>query len=111
MSIRERLTPSLLGIAIASSLALWAEPGRAEENIARDEGNNPMHVLELEPHALLAPVFNNGLPGFGLRATFTLVPTGFIGGVNDSVGIGVGGDWTRDTTWVPVVMQWNLWLS
>jgi hypothetical protein len=102
---------SLSGITLVSFVALWAPALRAEENIARDEGNHPMHLLELEPHGLLAPVFDNGLPGFGVRATFTLIPTGFIGGVNDSVGLGFGGDWTRDTTWVPVVMQWNFWLS
>jgi hypothetical protein len=51
------------------------------------------------------------LPGAGLRATVTLARDGFIDGVNDSVGLGFGADWTRDTTWVPVVMQWNFWLS
>src|SRR5450432_1242298 len=24
---------------------------------------------------------------------------------------GFGADWTRDNTWVPIVMQWNFWLS
>jgi hypothetical protein len=111
MPVNQRCLLSLCGITGALSLALWTPSAHAEENIARDEGNHPMHVLELEPHALIAPVFDNGLPGVGLRATVTLAPYGFIGGVNDSVGIGFGGDWTRDVTWVPVVMQWNFWLS
>ncbi|HWA75903.1 MAG TPA: hypothetical protein VG937_26380 [Polyangiaceae bacterium] len=59
---------------------------------------------------LLAP-FYEGLPGAGIRATFTLSNNGFIDSINDSVGLGIGGDWTRDTTWVPVVLQWNFWLS
>jgi hypothetical protein len=90
---------------------LYTEPAFAEENIVRDEGRHPQHALELEPHALIAPFYDAGLPGVGFRATFTLADNGFIDGLNDSVGLGFGGDWTRDTTWVPVVMQWNFWLS
>jgi hypothetical protein len=102
---------SFTGLCVAASVALWTPTARAEENIARDEGNHPMHALELEPHALLAPFYDHGLPGFGVRLTATLATHGFIDGVNDSVGLGFGADWTRDTTWVPVVMQWNFWLS
>ncbi len=101
-----------LASTFAVSLATFAASvAQAEENTARDEWNHPDHALELEPHALLAPFYDHGLPGFGLRATVTLARTGFIDGVNDSVGLGFGGDWTRDTTWVPLVMQWNFWVS
>lgn len=106
---RSRLFFSTLGLLCGSWL--YTEPVLAEENIARDEGRHPLHAVELEPHALIAPFYDNGLPGVGFRATFTLADNGFIDGLNDSVGLGVGGDWTRDTTWVPVVLQWNFWLS
>ena len=36
---------------------------------------------------------------------------GFIDRINDSVGLGFGVDYTRDNTWLPLVMQWNFWLS
>lgn len=97
-------------LSLLATLALPAV-AHAEENIARDEWNHPDHAFELEPHALLAPFYNHGLPGFGLRGTVTLARNGFIDRVNDSVGLGFGADWTHDTTWVPVVMQWNFWLS
>jgi hypothetical protein len=86
-------------------------PALAEQNTARAEGQHPHHSAELEPHVLLAPFHDRRLPGVGFRATFTLAQEGFIDGLNDSVGLGLGADWTRDTTWVPVVMQWNFWLS
>jgi hypothetical protein len=101
------LASSLLIIGLLSlhSVAL------AEENTARDDWNHPDHAFELEPHALLAPFYDHGLPGVGVRGTLTLARDGFIDGVNDSVGLGFGADWTRDTTWVPIVMQWNFWVS
>jgi hypothetical protein len=90
---------------------LGAKSALAEENIARDDWNHPGHAFELEPHALLAPLYDHGLPGVGVRGTVTLAREGFIDGVNDSVGLGFGADWTRDATYVPIVMQWNFWLS
>jgi len=98
-------------LALLATLTLHPAEAHAEENIARDDWNHPNHAFELEPHALLAPFYKKGLPGFGLRGTVTLARDGFINGVNDSVGLGFGADWTNDTTWVPVVMQWNFWLS
>ncbi len=102
---------ALLGFGCTALLALTASTARAETNIARYPDLHPHHVLELEPHALLAPFYDHGLPGAGVRATVTLAHHGFIDGLNDSVGLGFGADWTRDTTWVPVVLQWNFWLS
>lgn len=98
-------------LALVAAAGLHTSHAHAEENTARDEGRHPHHFLELEPHVLLAPFYDRGLPGVGLRATFTLAQEGFIDGLNDSVGLGFGADWTHDTTWVPLVMQWNFWLS
>lgn len=54
--------------------------------------------------------------GPGFRGTFELLHTGFVKSINDSIGLGVGGDvfgLGNGTTvvWVPVVMQWNFWFS
>jgi hypothetical protein len=75
--------------------------------------------------------------GLGARATIPIVNEGFIPKLNDTVGIGFGLDWVHwdggyrgcvryndnnrgcdafetkgaDYLWIPVVMQWNFWLS
>jgi len=67
-------------------------------------------VFEAEPHILVAP-FHDFDPGVGFRGTFNIVDNGFISSINNSVGIGVGVDWTEKRLWIPVVMQWNFWLS
>lgn len=108
--MKRRFLP-FLAAAVAARLLGEAAPALAETNTARDDWNHPEHVFELEPHALLAPFYDHGLPGLGVRGTVTLARSGFIDGVNDSVGLGFGADWTHDTTWVPLVMQWNFWLS
>jgi hypothetical protein len=73
-------------------------------------GAHPDYFFEAEPHALVAP-FDDFRPGVGFRGTFVIVDNGFISRINNSVGIGVGADWTEDHFRVPVVMQWNFWLS
>ncbi len=100
------LTCSLLGSALALT------PGRAaaEEATGRDPGRHPHYFFEAEPHALLG-LFEPEAYGLGFRGTFVLTDDGFIRSVNDTVGLGFGFDWTRDTTWVPIVMQWNFWVS
>jgi hypothetical protein len=108
--LRRAMKP-LLSASLALLVALSVRTAQAEENLIRDPNLHPHHVLELEPHALLAPFYDKGIPGVGFRATFTLSNNGFIDSINDSVGLGFGADWTRDTTWVPIVLQWNFWLS
>jgi hypothetical protein len=75
--------------------------------------------------------------GFGFRGTVTVLDNGFVPTINNSIGIGFGADWvhysggrqfcTVDTRtsgvtnctdsgsvselWIPVVMQWNFFLS
>lgn len=130
------------------SFQLWANTASAQTTI-RTPGARAPYSIELEPHLLLGPfdppgrAHGDGL-GLGLRATFEIVPEGFIAKVNDSVGIGVGadfvryeagdargectdytsgpngtricvevdgGDGGRDRLYVPVVMQWNFFLT
>ncbi len=96
---------------VTGSLALLgARVASAEENTARDVDSHPHYVFEAEPHALVG-LFEPRPLGLGFRGTIVLSDSGFIRSVNDTVGLGFGIDWTRDTMWVPIVMQWNFWLS
>jgi len=99
-----------LGCCLSLGVSLASHSARAEQNIVRDPDRHPHYVFEAEPHFLLAPL-DGPLPGAGFRGTVVLLPEGFIDSINDSVGLGFGVDWTHDNTWVPIVMQWNFWLS
>jgi hypothetical protein len=102
-----RVAPFLL---LVFSVLLAGGSARAEEATGRDVGRHPHYVFEAEPHALLG-LFEPRPFGVGFRGTVVLSDAGFIRTVNDTVGLGFGIDWTRETTWVPVVMQWNFWVS
>src|SRR5579883_1330264 len=86
----------------------------AEHSIIKQPGDHPRYVFEAEPHLILGwgdPFFPNGVPGAGFRGTFHIT-NGFVKTVNDSIGVGVGLDvGTNGRVVVPVVMQWNFWLS
>ncbi len=87
----------------------------------KQPGAHPDYFVELEPHAVFGlvdlPGIDNGRGlGPGFRATFELVDNGFVKSINNTVGIGVGADMPglsagNNGLWVPVVMQWNFWLS
>ncbi|MGC4087465.1 MAG: hypothetical protein QM756_06160 [Polyangiaceae bacterium] len=75
--------------------------------------------------------------GVGFRGTVQVLENGFVPSINNSIGVGFGMDWVHyglgdsyctsidlqgrcqrysdnravDTLWVPVVLQWNFWLS
>lgn len=127
----------LAGLAAASCIFLSA--GEADAQI-KQPGAHGRYSVELEPHALLWwgahgndywHDGDNGL-GLGLRATIPIVENGFIKSINNSVGIGFGLDWGhwggRCGYWyrndpryagdcsinqfdVPVVMQWNFYIT
>src|SRR6188768_3758218 len=102
----------LLSMGLASCLVFNNHAARAETNIIKQPARHPHYVFEAEPHFLLAPLGARPvLPGAGFRGTVVLAQEGFIDRINDSVGIGFGVDYTRDNVWLPVVMQWNFWLS
>ncbi|HLV67965.1 MAG TPA: hypothetical protein VKY73_19235 [Polyangiaceae bacterium] len=146
MGAAERASRRLATLAIGLAAVFAASAATAQSTIKRP-GARPSYAVELEPHALIGP-FDPPGPGdeagfgLGMRATFDLVPDGFIRPINDSVGIGVGldvlgydgqrrGDCERfvsgpngtlictevsgtgDPIYVllPVVMQWNFWLT
>ena len=98
-------------LAYAFLLVLGAaKPALADESVIKRPGDHPDYVFEAEPHVLFAP-FHDFDPGVGFRGTFELVDNGFISPINNTVGIGFGVDWTKKRTWIPIVMQWNFWLS
>jgi hypothetical protein len=101
-----------LAVGFASLLVLTNRPALAETSIIKDPDRHPHYVFEAEPHFILAPIGKPPLlPGVGFRGTVVLAQEGFIDKINDSVGLGFGVDYTRDNIWIPVVMQWNFWLS
>ncbi len=82
----------------------------ADESTIKHPGAHSNYVFEAEPHALAAP-FDDFRPGVGFRGTIEVVDNGFVTSINNTVGIGFGADWIKDRLRVPVVMQWNFWLT
>jgi hypothetical protein len=100
----------LIATACASAVWLSSSAAFADTSTIKLPGAHPDYVFEAEPHALIAP-FDDLRPGVGFRGTIELVDNGFVKSINNTVGIGFGADWTQDHFRVPVVMQWNFWLS
>jgi hypothetical protein len=109
--------PTAAVVATAAFLAA-TDIARAEEHsIIKNPGEHPQYVFEAEPHLIIGfgdPFPGGGEPGIGFRGSFHLTD-GFVKSINDSVAIGVGADFAgfgHDTyVAIPVVMQWNFWLS
>lgn len=92
------------------ALVTVAVPAAADQSVIKRPGAHPSYVFEAEPHVLV-DLFDDFVPGVGFRGTFEIVDNGFISKINNTVGVGVGADLTDNTLMVPVVMQWNFWLS
>lgn len=109
-------TKLLLGAAFTLALATTT-PARADESIIKSPGDHPAYRFEAEPHGLLGfgGPFEHGRGelGAGFRGTIVLVDNGFVPSINNSVGIGFGGDifFGHGVFYIPVVMQWNFWLT
>jgi hypothetical protein len=103
--MRQFVTASLL-----LAVFLAAQPAAADRSVIKIPGAHPDYVFEAEPHLLLAP-FDDLQPGVGFRGTIEIVDNGFVKTINNTVGIGFGVDWTKNHFRIPVVMQWNFWLS
>lgn len=128
------LAVALLGVCLAPSAA-------ADTSTIKRPGAHPRYTLEAEPHFSIGvgnapgPAGGNGF-GPGGRVTLELVDNGFVSSINNTVGIGFGADllfWgdadvdvctgppnartcvreSRDyrELVLPVVMQWNFWVS
>ena len=110
---RVRLAAALSALAVL----LAGGVARADEHsIIKQYGEHPSYVFEAEPHAVLGfgyPFDEGNYVGVGFRGTFHITD-GFVKSINDSIGIGVGLDFVPGgpgLILVPVVLQWNFWLS
>ena len=102
---------SLFAVSLATTTA------QADESIIKTPGDHPNYRFEAEPHGLLGYggpfVHGRGDLGAGFRGTVIILDNGFVKTINNSVGIGFGGDifFRSGTFFIPVVMQWNFWLT
>lgn len=108
--IRSCLKLLASGLALTAALCALPNTASGDQVIIKRPGLHPNYIVELEPHVLLFP-FHDGDVGAGGRVTFEILDNGFIPKLNNSVGIGAGVDWGYDHAWVPIVLQWNFWLS
>lgn len=123
-----------IGLFSTSLLLALAVSAQAKaQSIIKRPGDHPDYVFEAEPHLIIRDRRGHADTGFGpgFRGTVVIVDNGFIGKINNSVGIGFGLDWLmfgddhchgrgrdRDPDFchdhqqvvAPVVMQWNFWL-
>lgn len=101
---------SVLSFLLALACLGMSERALADEVVIDQPGQHPEYVFELEPHVLVEP-FYGPLPGAGFRGTIELIDNGFIPSINNTVGLGFGADVTPGALWIPIVMQWNFFLS
>ncbi len=128
-----------LVFATASALAvtlLWATPSQAQ---IKEPGNHPDYSVELEPHLLLqwsSGFYGSEGYGLGARASIPFLKNGPIPKINNNMAIGFGLDWAHfsgncwgwgnyyyrngpvpgdqcsgNDFWVPIVLQWNFFLT
>lgn len=116
----------LLVSSLLTLFALAFAPPRASAQINMP-GRHPHYVVELEPH--LVWQWNNdeaasddGI-GIGGRASIPILEDGPVRTINNNLAISFGIDWAHfpdcrynggcveDDIWVPVVMQWNFFLT
>jgi len=114
------LRQSAASLAVIAVALFAARSARADQSVIKHPGQHPDYSFEAEPHLFFGfdPPGKAASQGFGpgFRGTIELVDNGFIKKINNTVGIGFGADWIafggdKTAVWVPVVMQWNFWLS
>jgi hypothetical protein len=114
-----RASAPLAALTVVAALA--ATPGLAraqEQSIIRSPGDHPAYIFEAEPHILVGfagPFDDDGRAdahfAVGFRGAVHIY-NGFIPSINDSVAVGFGFDIaTNGRVFVPIVLQWNFWLS
>lgn len=116
MRARAVVWASFLSLALSAR----ATSAGADQSVIKQPGRHPDYSFEAEPHVFFGfdPPGASASKGYGpgFRGTVELVDNGFIKSINNTVGIGFGFDWIafeskKQAVWVPVVMQWNFWLS
>src|SRR5690606_37968201 len=91
---------SWIALAVASGATLWPTRVSADTLVINRPGSHPNYVFEAEPHLLIGalpapgPARGTGV-GLGLRGTVEIVDNGFIGNINNTVGVGFGADWVH----------------
>jgi hypothetical protein len=111
-----RPTLSISALVLVTALVAPAAHA-AEEGIIKNPGDHPDYRFEAEPHGIVGfgPVVDKDVGlGAGFRGTVVIVQNGFVKTINNSVGVGFGGDVlfrSKGYVFVPVVMQWNFFLS
>ncbi len=137
MNPRRKVLVMALGAAATLVTAL---PLYADTVVIKRPGARTRYVFEAEPHLNLGFIDPPGRDvdsdfgfGPGFRGTVEIVKNGFVGTINNSIGIGFGLDWVlypgargcdergtfefncedEDVSyfWIPVVLQWNFWIS
>jgi hypothetical protein len=113
--------PRTVAVAAGASATVeleLAKPAQAQAKVAPEPNYHPRYRVELEAHAVGETQDPPGNAtrgaGAGGRVAVELLKTGLLG-TTDSLAIAAGGDWigtsTDAHTWVPLVLQWNLWLT
>ena len=109
-----RARPRLASLAVFATALSPALAKADEHSIIRSPGDHPPYIFEAEPHLLVGysgPFDDGGNFGVGFRGTVHIA-NGFVPSINDSVGVGFGIDIaTNGHVLIPIVMQWNFWLS
>jgi hypothetical protein len=107
---------SVLVSSVAVAVLASTSARAAEHSIIKEYGEHPGYTFEAEPHLSLGfgyPFDRGNTLAVGFRGTFHITD-GFVKSINDSIGVGVGIDFAPANAGyfiVPVVMQWNFWLS
>ena len=117
-----RAPAPLAALAAVTAIAFVPAVAGAQEqerSIIRSPGDHPAYIFEAEPQILIGyggPFdddrrSDNARFGVGFRGAVHIA-NGFIPSINDSVAVGFGFDIaTSGRVFVPVVLQWNFWLS
>lgn len=114
-----------LGIVLVA--AIWLASAAASAQI-RSPRNHPHYGVELEPHLVVQwtnePVWDDEGIGLGLRASIPVIEDGPVRSINNSLAVSFGLDWAHfdgcggfndicdvNDFWIPIVAQWNFWLT
>ena len=112
-------------VVLVTLSAFFGKPASAQNLIERPKAHTD-YDLEVEAH--LAFLLRRAAPGFGARVTWELIDPGFIKGLNNTVGVGLGidlginkycqgvGDARTCTEGdldlvIPATLQWNFWFT
>ena len=123
----------VLGGVIGAAIVVTAPTSMAGESVVKRPGAHTDYVFEAEPHVLLGVVDPPG-PGAGLgigpgfRGSVEFLDNGPLHRINNTMAVGFGADWVHysrggkcsiahcddrsvDYIFLPVVLQWNFWLT